>query len=198
MNKYSRKGINTISLIISIIIFILINLFFQTINFASQQKISKKEETNPSQEVQQEVIQQETKQESQEEEVSEIKEWKIEIPIISLEAPIAEGTDNATMDKYVGHFEETSKIEGNVGLAAHNRGYPVNYFAKIKNLKKGDEIHYKYNGAEKIYEVEIIKVIKDTDWTYLENTQTNKITLITCVEDAPMYRRCIQAIEKGG
>ena len=198
MNKYSRKGINTISLIISIIIFILINLFFQSINFASQQKISKKEETNPSQEVQQEVIQQETKQESQEEEVSEIKEWKIEIPIISLEAPIAEGTDNATMDKYVGHFEETSKIEGNVGLAAHNRGYPVNYFAKIKNLKKGDEIHYKYNGAEKIYEVEIIKVIKDTDWTYLENTQANKITLITCVEDAPMYRRCIQAIEKGG
>ena len=198
MNKYSRKGINTISLIISIIIFILINLFFQSINFASQQKISKKEESNTSQEVQQEVNQQETNQENQEEETSEIKEWKIEIPIISLEAPIAEGTDNATMDKYVGHFEETSKIEGNVGLAAHNRGYPVNYFAKIKNLKKGDEIHYKYNGTEKIYEVEIIKVIKDTDWTYLENTQTNKITLITCVEDAPMYRRCIQAIEKGG
>ena len=100
------------------------------------------------------------------------------------------------MDKFVGHFEETTKTSGNVGLAAHNRGYPVNYFANIKQLKEGDEINYKYNEFEKNYIVIENKIIKDTDWEPLENTQENKITLITCVENEPEYRRCIQAIEK--
>ena len=40
------------------------------------------------------------------------------------------------------------------------------------------------------------KIIKDIDWEPLENTKENKITLITCVENEPEYRRCIQAIEK--
>ena len=60
--------------------------------------------------------------------------WKIQIPKISLDASISEGTSKEIMDKYVGHFEETSLKSGNVGLAAHNRGYAVNYFANIKSL----------------------------------------------------------------
>ena len=64
--------------------------------------------------------------------------WKILIPAIALEAEISEGTSKEIMDKYVGHFEETSKSVGNVGLAAHNRGYNVNYFANLKKLKEGD------------------------------------------------------------
>ena len=39
-------------------------------------------------------------------------------------------------------------------------------------------------------------IIKDTNWNYLKNTEKNKITLITCIENEPEYRRCIQAIEK--
>ena len=39
---------------------------------------------------------------------------------------------------YVGHFENTEEWDGNVGLAAHNRGYPINYFANLKELKIGD------------------------------------------------------------
>ena len=100
------------------------------------------------------------------------------------------------MDKFVGHFEETTKTSGNVGLAAHNRGYPVNYFADIKKLKEGDEIIYKYFEFEKTYLVTENKIIEDIDWEPLENTKENKITLITCVENEPEYRRCIQAIEK--
>ena len=38
-------------------------------------------------------------------------------------------------------------------------------------------------------------IIKDTDWSYLQETKENKLTLITCVENEPKYRRCIQAIE---
>lgn len=133
--------------------------------------------------------------------ISEINEeseiWQIEIPKISLIANIAEGTTKETLNKFVGHFDITSKETGNVGLAAHNRGYEVNYFHDLKLLVKGDEIKYKYNGFEKIYEVEKCKIIKDTDWEYLEDTEENRLTLITCVENQPEYRRCIQAVEKG-
>ncbi len=124
--------------------------------------------------------------------------WKIIIPKISLEASISEGTGKEVMNKYVGHFEETSKESGNIGLAAHNRGYAVNYFARIKELKEGDEIIYKYNEFERKYKVINNKIIKDTDWESLEETEENRITLITCVENEPEYRRCIQGIEKQG
>ena len=97
------------------------------------------------------------------------------------------------MLEYVGHFENTSKWNGNVGLAAHNRGYPINYFAKLKEVKKGDKIIYKTNDGTKTYSVELIKIIEDTDWSYLQETDENKITLITCVENKPTQRLCVQA-----
>lgn len=122
--------------------------------------------------------------------------WKISIPCILLDAPIADGTDDKTMNEFVGHFSETDKIQGNVGLAAHNRGYQVNYFENLKKLKEGDEIFYQYKNQKRTYLVEKNKIIKDTDWHYLEKTEENQITLITCVENEPQYRRCIVAKEK--
>ena len=122
--------------------------------------------------------------------------WQIEIPQISLIANIKEGTTKDILNKYVGHFTTTKRKNGNVGLAAHNRGYEVNYFQDLKLLKEGDLIKYKYNDFEKIYEVEKCRIIKDTDWNFLENTEDNMLTLITCVENQPEYRRCIQAVER--
>ena len=122
----------------------------------------------------------------------ETEEWYIEIPIINLKANIKEGTEKETLDDYVGHFEETQKENGNIGLAAHNRGYKNNYFENIKKLKEDDSIFYNYKGKIKEYKVEKISIIKDTDWNCLENTEKNIITLITCVENQPEYRRCIQ------
>ena len=122
--------------------------------------------------------------------------WYLEIPSINLKANIEEGTTKEIMDNYIGHFEETSKSLGNIGLAAHNRGYKNNYFENLKKLKQGDKIIYRYNDFSKIYIVEKHEIIKDTDWTMLESTEENKITLITCVENEPEYRRCIQGIEE--
>lgn len=127
---------------------------------------------------------------------TKVEKWQLEIPAINLNAVISEGTSQQTLNQYIGHFEKTQKENGNIGLAAHNRGYKVNYFQNLKQLKTGDEIRYSYNGLEKIYEVEKHRIIKDTDWEYLENTEDNRLTLITCVENQPEYRRCIQAIEK--
>lgn len=106
------------------------------------------------------------------------------------------GVTEKVMNKYIGHFENTSKLNGNIALAAHNRGYPVNYFGKLKELEKGDYIYYTYNNITKVYKVQIITTIKDIDWSYLQKTKDNRITLITCVENEPEYRRCIQGIEE--
>lgn len=121
--------------------------------------------------------------------------WQIEIPKINLRAPIAEGTSQEVMLEYVGHFENTEEWEGNVGLAAHNRGYPINYFSNLKDLEIGDEIIYKTKYGIKRYIITLTIIITDTDWSYLQETEENKITLITCVENQPNNRRCIQGVE---
>ena len=121
--------------------------------------------------------------------------WQIRVPKIDLVAPIHEGTTQEVLNEFVGHFEETAKQNGNIGLAAHNRGYTVNYFEKIKLLENGDEIYYLYKGNEMKYIVNFKEIIEYTNWDYLNNTKDNKITLITCVENDPQYRLCVQAIE---
>ena len=121
-----------------------------------------------------------------------IEIWQIEIPKISLIANISEGTSKEVLNQYVGHFQNSSKKEGNIGLAAHNQGY----FKDLKLLKEGNEIKYRYNEFEKTYEVEKCKIIKTTELEYLEQTEDNMLTLITYVENHPEYRRCVQATEK--
>ncbi len=120
------------------------------------------------------------------------EDWHLEIPSINLNAKIKEGTTKEIMDEYIGHFEETQKLNGNIGLAAHNRGYKNNYFEKLKDLKEGEKVLYYYNGKCIEYVVKEKMIIKDTDWSYLEDTKDNRLTLITCVENEKEYRRCIQ------
>lgn len=137
------------------------------------------------------------KESNSKEESEETEEdiWQVEIPKINLVAAIAEGTSQEVMLEFVGHFKNTSNWEGNVGLAAHNRGYPINYFSRLKELKKGDKIIYKTEFGTKTYSVKTIKTIEDTDWSYLQKTKDNRITLITCVENEPTKRLCIQGVE---
>ena len=212
MIRYTKRYVNIVSLIITIIIFSFTNQISITpnkININSISNLFKRNlvlvelnSNNINQETKENIPLVKNQNNNNEQIINETQEkiknvnWKITIPKISLEAEISEGTRKEVMDKFVGHFEETTKTSGNVGLAAHNRGYPINYFADIKKLKEGDEIIYKYFEFEKTYLVTENKIIKDIDWEPLENTKENKITLITCVENEPEYRRCIQAIEK--
>lgn len=210
MISYTKRYVNIVSLCITIVIFIIITNFNTTLKMINLSPISKiLKNKSVLVEISTNNINQETKdeyleinnislQQNSKEEIKKEQKWKIIIPKISLEAEISEGTGEEVMNKYVGHFEETSLKNGNIGLAAHNRGYSVNYFAEIKKLKQGDEIIYKYNDFEKTYIVDKNIIIKDTDWSYLQETEENKITLITCVENKSEYRRCIQAISKGG
>ena len=85
--------------------------------------------------------------------------------------------------------------EGNIGLAAHNRGVRYNYFENIKQLVKGDIIIYQKGEEQKQYTVELVTIISERDWSYLQNTTDNRITLITCVMNQPEYRICVQGKE---
>lgn len=175
--------------ILAIIIFFIV-VIIQNKQELKNVEVSEITEDNPYSNTQE--INENTIQETNE----EIKNWTIEIPQISLIATISEGTDEETLNKFVGHFSSTPKEEGNVGVAAHNRGYPINYFANLKDLRGGEEIIYTYGEFSKTYVVTQNIKISDIDWSYLENSNENKITLITCIENEPEYRRCVQAIEK--
>lgn len=120
----------------------------------------------------------------------------LSIPSISLEkAPIKEGIDEKTLNEYIGHFPSTSKIDGNIGLAAHNRGYKNNYFMNINKLQDGDEIIYRVDDISKKYKVEKKIEIDSYDWSYLNQTADNRITLITCIDNSPTKRLVVQAVE---
>ena len=121
--------------------------------------------------------------------------WRVEIPKIGINAPIKSGTTQDVLATAVGHFPETNKWNGNVALAGHNRGYNCNFFQNIKKLKVGDSIFYHTEKGVREYKVVVNKIIYQTDWTYIQDTEDNRITLITCVENMFEYRRCVQAVE---
>ena len=196
---YTSKFINVLSFIISIFLYLFINVlwhsnilkiekvefkvdFIAQENFIQNQTIDSKNLKNDNA-----IVINET---------NKLNNWYIQIDKIALKAPIQEGTSKEILDDYVGHFEESSKDLGNICLAAHNRGYKNNYFNRLKELQEGDEIKYTYKDIERTYIVTKHEIIQNTDWSNLEPTEENTITLITCVENEPEYRRCIQGIEK--
>ncbi len=120
----------------------------------------------------------------------------LEIPKINLKAQIKEGVDLDTLKTDIGHFPNSSIWNGNIALASHNRGSNVaHYFQDINKLEKGDLIIYKSEMGERRYKVTDIQEIESTDWSKIEDTKENKITLITCVANKPELRLCVQGEE---
>jgi len=118
----------------------------------------------------------------------------LKISEIDLNVKVYDGTTASSMKKGVGHFTDTSYWNGNIGLAGHNRGVN-NYFGKLKKLSKGDIITYKTELGTRKYEVYYVGQIGVTDLSRLNASNENIITLITCVEDQPLLRLCVQARE---
>ena len=120
----------------------------------------------------------------------------LEIPKIDVKAQIKEGVDLDTLKTDIGHFPNSSIWNGNIALASHNRGNDVaHYFQDINKLEKGDLIIYKSEMGERRYKVTDIQEIESTDWSKIEDTKENKITLITCVVNKPELRLCVQGEE---
>lgn len=111
-----------------------------------------------------------------------------------IDFPVYEGTEESSILYGAGHFDWMSAWNGNVGLAGHNRGV-TNHFGEIHNLEKGDIIKYSTSYGTRSYAVESVTKIYCTDFSLLEVTTDNRITLVTCVADDADYRWVVQGVE---
>lgn len=118
----------------------------------------------------------------------------LKIPSLDLSVKIYQGTGSSTLAKGVGHFEDTSIWDGNVALAAHNRG-TNNYFGKIHTLEIGDKITLTTKLGTRSYAVTAVSKVSETDRSALASSTENLLTLYTCVRDERDYRWCVQAAE---
>ena len=65
----------------------------------------------------------------------------------------------------------------------------------IKDMDVGDKVTYTTSEGTRTYEVVTIKKIRSDDWSMLEATADNRITMITCVAGDYSHRWCLQAHE---
>ena len=120
---------------------------------------------------------------------------KISIPAIGVKNYyLWEGETTSSMKKGLGHFTSTSVWNGNVAVCGHNRGAQY-VIGDIKNLTVGDKITYTTSKGTRTYAVETVTMIRNDDWSYLNTTMDNRLTLITCVKNDSERRWCVQAVE---
>jgi len=120
---------------------------------------------------------------------------RLSIDAINVAIKVYEGETNANMEKGAAHFEHTSAWHGNVGICAHNSGN-TGYFKNLKKLVIGDEITYSTKYGERTYIVSSTHVISDTDYSLLNHSPQNQITLVTCENGVANQRYVVVAVEK--
>lgn len=118
----------------------------------------------------------------------------VKIPSLDINMKVWEGETNTSMSKGLGHYSSTSGWDGNVGVCGHNRGAKY-VIGSIKDLKVGDTITYTTIYGTRTYAVSMVKTIANNDWSYLQATSDNRITITTCLANQPDYRVCVQAVE---
>ncbi len=117
---------------------------------------------------------------------------------IGLSCHVFDSDENTVMEdmkKGAAHYKSTSYWNGNVGLSAHNGNASYSFFDKLPQLKEGDIITYETTLGTRQYAVKTIATIGDEDWSYLDRTPNNCITLTTCITGKETQRLCVQAVE---
>jgi len=102
----------------------------------------------------------------------------LRIPKIRLEVPVLSGTDERTLDRAVGHIEDTAQpgTVGNAGIAGHRDGF----FRGLKDLAAGDAIELETLQGKDVYRVERIWIVDPDDVSVLDPTSAPALTLVTC------------------
>ncbi len=97
---------------------------------------------------------------------------------LELEVPIFEGTDDVTLDRGVGHIEDTAApgSEGNSGLAGHRDGF----FRVLKDIAPGDILEIETLHKNDAYRVDRTWIVAPDDVSVLDPTPTGAVTLVTC------------------
>jgi sortase A len=102
----------------------------------------------------------------------------LRIPKIGLEVAVLDGTDDLTLNRAVGHIEDTAKPgeKGNVGIAGHRDGF----FRGLKDVVKGDTMELETPTGTETYRVDDIWIVKPEDVRVLDPTPEPAITLVAC------------------
>ncbi len=102
----------------------------------------------------------------------------LRIPTIGLEVPVLVGTDHHTLDRGVGHIEDTAQpgMVGNLAIAGHRDGF----FRGLKDIARDDTIELDTIHGKDVYRVERTWIVDPEDVSVLEPTSTAVLTLVTC------------------
>lgn len=123
-----------------------------------------------------------------------IYEWKLEIPKITVSAPVIPNVDGASKAAYdealkggTAHFKGTSIPggDGNTVIFGHSSsilgdGKYDKVFARLNELNIGDPIEILFNGIRYGYKISEKKVTSANDTSVLSQTNTEALTLMTC------------------
>ena len=104
---------------------------------------------------------------------------RVDIPRLKLSAVVAEGDDDRTLGKAVGHLPDTPlpwQRRGNVALAAHRDGL----FRKLEKIRLDDDVRIVTPRGEYHYRVKRTHIVDPDDVWVIAPTATPTVTLITC------------------
>ena len=102
----------------------------------------------------------------------------LRIKRIGVEAAVLEGTDDWTLNRAVGHIEDTALpgAAGNSGIAGHRDGF----FRALKDIADGDALEIETERGVDDYRVERIWIVDPDDVSVLDPTPSPSVTLVTC------------------
>lgn len=104
---------------------------------------------------------------------------RVDIPRLNLSAAVAEGDDDNTLGKAVGHLPDTPlpwEGRGNVAFAAHRDGL----FRPLEKIRLNDDVRVVTARGEYHYRVTKTHIVDPHDVWVIAPTDTPTITLITC------------------
>jgi len=104
---------------------------------------------------------------------------RVDIPRLKLSAAVAEGDDEKTLGKAIGHLPDTPlpwQRHGNVALAAHRDGL----FRPLEKIRLNDDVRIVTSRGEYHYRVTKTQIVDPDDVWVLAPTPAPTITLITC------------------
>ena len=106
----------------------------------------------------------------------------LRIARLGLEVPILDGTDDVTLDRGVGHIDDTASLtgsgvlSGNIGLAGHRDGF----FRVLKDIAQGDTVEVETLTGTTSFRVEQSWIVQPEDVWVLDPTPEPSLTLVTC------------------
>jgi sortase A len=104
---------------------------------------------------------------------------RVEVPRLKLSAAVAEGDDDSTLGRAVGHLPDTPlpwQQKGNVAFAAHRDGL----FRSLENIRLNDEVRVVTAQGEFSYRVRKTQIVDPDDVWVIAPTPSPTLTLITC------------------